>query len=69
MVPAGVPRDMIQLLNSEIVKGVKAADVREPLAKLAVEVHATSVDAFAEHLHSETQKWERVIREANIRVD
>ncbi len=69
VVPAGVPRDVIQLLNTEIVKGVKAADVREPLAKLAVEIHATSADAFAEHLASETQKWGRVIREANIRVD
>lgn len=69
VVPAGVSRDVVQLLNTEIVKGVKAADVREPLAKLAVEIHATSVDAFAERMKSETQKWGRVIREANIRVD
>lgn len=69
VVPAGVPRDVVQLLNTEIVKGVKAADVREPLAKLAVEIHATSVDAFADRMKSETLKWGRVIREANIRVD
>jgi tripartite-type tricarboxylate transporter receptor subunit TctC len=69
MTPAGVPRDIVNLLNTEIVKGMKAADVREPLAKLAVEVHATTADAFAEHLRSETQKWARVIKEANIVVE
>lgn len=69
MTPAGVARDIVQILNTEIVKGMKAADVREPLAKLAVEIHATTADAFAEHLRSETQKWARVIREADIRVE
>lgn len=69
MTPSGVARDTVQLLNTEIVKGMKSADVREPLAKLAVEVHATTADAFADHLRNETQKWARVIKEANIRVD
>jgi tripartite-type tricarboxylate transporter receptor subunit TctC len=69
MLPAGVPRDVVGLLNGEIVKAMKAADVREPLAKLAVEVHATTAEAFAEHLRSEMQKWARVIKQANIRVE
>jgi len=67
--PAGVSKDIVTLLNTEIVKGMKAADVREPLAKLAVEVHATTADAFADHLRAETLKWARVIKEANIRVE
>jgi len=67
--PAGVSKDIAALLNTEIVKGMKAADVREPLAKLAVEVHATTAEAFADHLRAETQKWARVIKEANIRVE
>jgi tripartite-type tricarboxylate transporter receptor subunit TctC len=69
MAPAGTTREIVQLLNAEIVKGVQARDVREPLAGYAVEVIASTPEEFAAYLRKETDKWARVIREANIKAD
>jgi tripartite-type tricarboxylate transporter receptor subunit TctC len=69
MLPAGTPREIVQLLHGEIVKGVQARDVREPLAGYAVDVIASTPDEFAAYLRKETDKWSKVIREANIRAD
>jgi tripartite-type tricarboxylate transporter receptor subunit TctC len=69
MLPALAPREIVQLLHSEITKGVQARDVREPLAGYAVEVIASTPDEFAVHLRKEMDKWAKVIREANIRAE
>jgi tripartite-type tricarboxylate transporter receptor subunit TctC len=69
MLPAGTPREIVQLLNAEIVRGVQARDVREPLAAYAVEVIASTPDEFAAYLRKETEKWAKVIREAGIKAD
>jgi tripartite-type tricarboxylate transporter receptor subunit TctC len=69
MLPAGTPREIVQLLNAEIVKGVQARDVREPLATYAVEVIASTPEAFAAYLRKETEKWAKVIRDQDIKAD
>jgi tripartite-type tricarboxylate transporter receptor subunit TctC len=69
LVPVGAPRDIVQILHGEITKGVQARDVREPLAGYAVEVIANTPEEFATHLRNETDKWSKVIRDANIRAD
>jgi tripartite-type tricarboxylate transporter receptor subunit TctC len=69
MAPAATPRDILQLLHSEITKAVQARDVRDPLAAFAIEVIASTPEEFAAHLKNETEKWTKVIREAGIRAD
>ena len=69
MLPASTPREIVQLLHGEITKAVQARDVREPLAAFAVEVIASTPEEFAAHLRKETDKWAKVIRDANIRAD
>ena len=69
MLPAGTPREINQLLHSEIVKALQARDVREPWAAAAIEVIGSTPDEFTAYLRSEMAKWGRVIREANIRAD
>jgi tripartite-type tricarboxylate transporter receptor subunit TctC len=69
MLPAGTPREIVQLLHSEITKAVKTREVSEPLTAYAIEIIANTPDEFAAYLKSETDKWAKVIREANIRAD
>ena len=69
MAPAGISKEITQVLHTEIVKGMKAADVRDSLASYAVEVIASSPQEFVAHIQHETQKWSKVIREAGIRAD
>ena len=69
MVAASTPREIVNLLHSEITKAARSRDVAEPLTAFAIEMIASTPDQFAAYLHSETEKWGRVIREGNIRAD
>jgi tripartite-type tricarboxylate transporter receptor subunit TctC len=69
MLPAGTPRDLVQLLHSEIVKALQARDVREPWSAATLEIVGGTPEEFAAYLKSEIAKWGKVIREANIRAD
>jgi tripartite-type tricarboxylate transporter receptor subunit TctC len=68
MVPAGTPKEIIALLNREIVGIVAQPDIREHLATLGFEVVARATpDEFAARIKAETEKWGYVIRTANIK--
>ena len=69
MVAAGTPREIVNVLHGEITKAARSRDVAEPLTAFAIEMIASTPDQFAAYLHSETEKWGRVIREGNIRAD
>jgi tripartite-type tricarboxylate transporter receptor subunit TctC len=66
---AGTPREIVNRLNSEMVKILTSTEVRERFAKLGVDVAAGSPEQFAAFLKSEVDRWARVIREANIKAD
>ena len=69
MAPAGTPREIVQLLHAEVTKALQAREVRDPLVAGGAEIIASTPDEFLAHLKRETQKWAKVIREANIRAD
>jgi len=69
MLPAGVPREIVQQLNAEIVKFVQARETREQFNAQAVDMIGSTPEEFTAHLKRETDKWAKVIREGNIRAD
>jgi len=69
MGPAGMPPEIVQRLNAEIVKILKMPDVQEKLAGLGAQIVASSPDDFAKYLKAEIDKWGKVARESNIRLD
>ncbi len=69
MLPAGTSRDIVTLLHAEITKAARLREVAEPLTTFAIEIIASTPEQFAAYLASETAKWAKVIKEANIRAD
>lgn len=66
--PAGVKPEIVRRLNAEIVKIMQRPDVKAKLATGGLDAATNTPDEFAKFVREETQKWARVIREANIRV-
>ena len=64
--PAGAPKEIINLLNSEIAKAMALPDVKEKCAQLGFEVVANKPDEFAAYIKKEVDKWSKVIKDANI---
>ena len=65
--PAGTPRSIIERLNSEMVKGISAADARERLRVLGGDVVASSVADFATFMRADHAKWGKVVLAAGLR--
>jgi tripartite-type tricarboxylate transporter receptor subunit TctC len=67
--PTGTPRPIVDKLHSEVLKVVRLTDVKATLDAQAFEVVGLGPDKFPEFVHSETLKYERVVREAKIKVE
>ena len=67
--PAGTRAEVVTRLNTEIVKILHTADMRERLTKLASEVMADSPEQFAVFQKAEIAKWARVVKDSGARID
>ena len=69
LAPAGTPRDIITRYNTEIVKVLNSAEVKERFGKQGVEVRTSTPEQFSTFLNSEVARWGKVIRDAGIKSD
>jgi tripartite-type tricarboxylate transporter receptor subunit TctC len=67
--PAGTPPAAISALNAAAVKSLSAPDVRERLVGLATVPMGGTPGEFAQHLRAEVDKWAKVIRAGNIKLE
>ena len=68
-VPGGTPKEIVALLNREIVKAMALPDVKERLATLGFDSIASSPEEFGARIRTDTEKWGKVIRAANIKAE
>jgi tripartite-type tricarboxylate transporter receptor subunit TctC len=66
---AGTPREIVQRLNTEMVKILTSAEVKERFGKMGVDVVAGSPEHFSQLLRSEVARWAKVIQDAGIKAD
>lgn len=69
LVPMGTPRVLIDRLNGEIVKILRAPATQERLAVDGSIAIGGTPEEFAKFIQSEHAKWSKVVRAANIRVE
>ena len=67
--PAGVPRDIVNRLNSEVRRILQQSDVRERLRLEGVEIGDFDPQAFSAYVAAELKRWAPVVRAAGARAD
>jgi len=67
--PARTPSDIVARLNREMNGVLQQADVRARLAAQGIEVSGSTPEALQAEVLDELGKWERVIRNANIKQE
>ncbi len=67
--PAGTPQAIITRLNAEITAALNDEQIKTSMRNLGVEPAPTKPEVFDAYIRSETTKWARVIRQANIKID
>ena len=67
--PAGTPRNIVDKLHADTVKVLADADTKKRFADLGVETKASTPAEFSAFIKTETDKYARLIKEANIKVN
>jgi tripartite-type tricarboxylate transporter receptor subunit TctC len=69
LVPAGTPKQIVDLLNREIANVLMQEDVKAKLAAIGFDVVASTPEQFTARIKAEIPKWRKVITEAHIEVE
>ena len=67
--PTNTPSGIIDKLNREINAALTDPKMKARLSELGTSVLVTSPAEFAKFIADETEKWAKVIRAANIKLD
>jgi tripartite-type tricarboxylate transporter receptor subunit TctC len=65
----GTPKELIDRWHKEIVRIVALPDIKERLTKLGFDPIANTPAEFAARIKSEAIKWDKVAKDANIRMN
>jgi tripartite-type tricarboxylate transporter receptor subunit TctC len=69
LVSAGTPRSVVTRLNADWAKLAADPEVKEGFAKLGVIAVASTPDEFRAFIRKEMDKYAKLIKEANIKVN
>jgi len=67
--PAGTPKEIVERLQSEIARIVAQPDVREKLTALGFNPIANTPAEFGARIKVEIEKWGKVVRAANLKIE
>ena len=67
--PAATPRDIVNRLNSEVVRILRMPDIIERLSGLGAEPAANTPEQFAAFIRTEIDKWARLVKSANMKAE
>ena len=67
--PAAVSKDIIGKLNAEMVKAIRQPDVKEKISSVGADIVGNTSEEFAAFIRAETEKYARIVKAANIKVD
>ena len=68
-VPAGTPKQNIQILNRELLRTFNAPDVREQVGLIGAEIMGGRPEDYAAFIRLESAKWSKIIRDVGIKAE
>jgi tripartite-type tricarboxylate transporter receptor subunit TctC len=65
----GTPQPVVDLLNSQITRIMALSDIKERFATIGFDPTLSTPGELTAHMKVETDKWSKVVREANIKIE
>ena len=69
LAPAGVPKDVVNRLSSEVAKAVASPDIKSKFEALGIEPVGGTPEQASAFLHDEIAKWAKVITTAGVKAE
>ena len=67
--PGGMPKDMVEKINKDVVAIINSPAVKEKLATVFMEPVGNTPEQFRAVINGEIERWAPVIKAANIKVN
>jgi tripartite-type tricarboxylate transporter receptor subunit TctC len=67
-VPKGTPADIIKKLNGAVNEALASPEVKDRFADLNVDIRTTTPEEFRAFVKEQTERWSKVVKEANIKL-
>ena len=69
LAPAKTPREVVGRLQKDIAAVLGEPEIRSRYATLGIEPVGNSPEQFTEQIRADLARWEKVVRQANIRIE
>ena len=66
---ASTPREIVAKLNTELVKVLNTADMKERFAKQGTEVRTGTPEFLGTWMQTEQAKWAKVVKDSGAKFD
>jgi len=67
--PAGTSKDVVSMLNKEVNLILKTPEVREKLTSMGITITGGTVDSVEKRIPAEIDKWNRVVKNGNLKFE
>ncbi len=67
--PAATPKDILAKISADVAKALENQELRDKITALSATVVGDTPEQFGATMRADSEKWARVIREANIKAD
>jgi tripartite-type tricarboxylate transporter receptor subunit TctC len=67
--PAATPRPVVEKLHAEVQKALQTPEVKQRMSGVGGEVIPGTAQAFAQLIHNERVRYEKIVKEAHIKPD
>jgi tripartite-type tricarboxylate transporter receptor subunit TctC len=67
--PAGIPRDIVSRLNSELIKVLNSDDMKQRFAKQGTEVRTGTPQSLGQWMSAEQARWAKVVKDSGVKFD
>jgi tripartite-type tricarboxylate transporter receptor subunit TctC len=66
---AGTPKAVVDVLQAQVARIVALPDVKERIATMGFTPATSTSEQLTVHMKAETDKWSKIIRDANIKIE
>jgi len=69
VMPAGAPRDIVNKVNGDLVKMLSSPDMKEKILAMGGIALGNTPDEFSAFMKAESEKWAKVAKAANVKME
>ena len=69
LAPAKTPRPVLERLQKEIAAVLAEPEIRSRYATLGIEPVGNTPEQYREQIRADLARWEKVVKQANIRIE